>query len=302
MPTLGDLARMGARGMTTGTLGGPVDLINLLMLGAAGEKPVMGSEWIGDKLEGVGLLAPRGNDMGSTLAELAGGFASPGGLLKLAAGAKTLPLLAMALVGAKKGTKALPMDEASRMARAAEQGYDAGWLHGGDRTFDVIDPKLLGSATGANSARQAFFASDHPGVADKYAKMAAEQVGKKQGHVMPLAISPENPLTIEWPKGVQPYYTPEGEMSLMNLLMDAQDAGHDAVIINNAHPPGSQHAGARLLAVLPEHAGIVRDPSRAAFDQKKKGMSGLTLGAGGVGAGGLGGALVFGLDEDDRQY
>jgi hypothetical protein len=37
------MSQSGARGFTTGLLGGPVDLANMAMGGAGGDKPVMGS-------------------------------------------------------------------------------------------------------------------------------------------------------------------------------------------------------------------------------------------------------------------
>ena len=78
------LAKSGARGFTTGLLGMPVDIANAMMAGRGGEKPVMGGEWIGDKLEGAGLLAPRPRDGGQTLADLAGGLLNPGAGAKAA--------------------------------------------------------------------------------------------------------------------------------------------------------------------------------------------------------------------------
>jgi hypothetical protein len=79
------MAQSGARGFTTGLLGAPVDLANMAMGGAGGERPVMGSEWIGDKLSGMGLLSGKPQDAGTSLAELGGGLLNPGGALKAAA-------------------------------------------------------------------------------------------------------------------------------------------------------------------------------------------------------------------------
>jgi hypothetical protein len=93
------MAQSGARGFTTGLLGAPVDLANMAMGGAGGERPVMGSEWIGDKLSGMGLLSGRPQDTGTSLAELGGGLLSPGGAVKGAA------LATMAIV--PKASKAL---------------------------------------------------------------------------------------------------------------------------------------------------------------------------------------------------
>jgi hypothetical protein len=98
------MAQSGARGFTTGLLGAPVDLANMAMGGAGGERPVMGSEWVGDKLSGMGLLSGRPEGAGQTLAELGGGLLNPGGALKAAA--VKGPALAAMLVG----TKHAPLD------------------------------------------------------------------------------------------------------------------------------------------------------------------------------------------------
>lgn len=50
------MAQSGARGFTTGLLGGPVDIANMAMGGIGGNKPVMGSEWIG----GFNVSPPKG--------------------------------------------------------------------------------------------------------------------------------------------------------------------------------------------------------------------------------------------------
>jgi ribosomal protein S18 acetylase RimI-like enzyme len=80
MPSLAELAQGFNRGFVTNTLGAPVDLANALMLGIGGNAPVMGSQWIGDKLQGMGLLPPEPTTTGSSLAALAGGMFTPMGI------------------------------------------------------------------------------------------------------------------------------------------------------------------------------------------------------------------------------
>lgn len=101
--TLTDLLRLaqsGARGFTTGLLGAPVDIANTMMAVVGGQKPVMGSAWIGDKLQSMGLLAPPADDLPNEAAEFAGGLLNPGGGAAVAGKAALLkdPALAMALV------------------------------------------------------------------------------------------------------------------------------------------------------------------------------------------------------------
>jgi hypothetical protein len=71
----------------------------------------------------------------------------------------------------------LPMDEASRMARAREMGYDTEKLrfHGGEADITSVNPDL-GSG---ERYRTGFFTSDNPDVADSYAST-------REGQVLPV--------------------------------------------------------------------------------------------------------------------
>jgi hypothetical protein len=70
------------RGVIGGLLGGPVDLLTMAMrpLGYKTEKPVMGSEWIGDKLQSMGAVSGNRNMIAEGLA----GVALPMGAARLA--------------------------------------------------------------------------------------------------------------------------------------------------------------------------------------------------------------------------
>jgi hypothetical protein len=60
-PDLGKTFDILNRGTVAGTLGGPVDLATMLMapFGYDIEKPVMGSEWIGDKMQAAGMVSGK---------------------------------------------------------------------------------------------------------------------------------------------------------------------------------------------------------------------------------------------------
>lgn len=62
------------RGAVGGLLGGPVDIATMAMrpLGYRVEKPVGGSEWIGDQMERMGIVGPQRNAVAETLASVAG--------------------------------------------------------------------------------------------------------------------------------------------------------------------------------------------------------------------------------------
>lgn len=76
----GDAVRGAAEGAVTGLLGGPVDLATMALrpLGYDVEKPVGGSEWIRDRMEGAGAYPERTGSTGEAVGELAGSLFAPG--------------------------------------------------------------------------------------------------------------------------------------------------------------------------------------------------------------------------------
>jgi hypothetical protein len=94
--------------------------------------------------------------------------------------------MALAALGAVPGGKALArkgealaMDEASRMARAAEQGFDTSRygaaFHGTTADIAGFDNAKRGSVTGAKSAEQAHWLTSSPDTAGGYADHAAKR-------------------------------------------------------------------------------------------------------------------------------
>jgi len=53
------------RGLVAGTVGMPVDTSNALLsiFGLGSAKPVLGSEWIGDRMQRYGMVSPNRNHM-----------------------------------------------------------------------------------------------------------------------------------------------------------------------------------------------------------------------------------------------
>jgi hypothetical protein len=103
------------RGTIAGTLGTPVDLVNtaLQAVGLGSEKPVLGSEWIGDKMQQAGMVSPERRPV----AEFAAGFVNPetaatkGVMLAKALASKTAPLHAIFI-----GANAKTWDKAAHQA------------------------------------------------------------------------------------------------------------------------------------------------------------------------------------------
>lgn len=86
------------RGMVAGGLGAPVDLATMALrpFGYNVEKPVGGSEWIGDKMRRAGMVSDQRN----ALAEAAAGMLAPTGYADPIATARALGGLSLGLAGA----------------------------------------------------------------------------------------------------------------------------------------------------------------------------------------------------------
>ena len=282
---MSSLARAGASGLLGGIFGWPMDTaVNLGNLARAAygygghELGLLGtddlpatidprgvpgtSEYLAGLL-GVGVSGPE------QVAQFVGGLLSPspGGKVRAAGGAR------------KRAT--LPADDASRLARAKSQGYDVDWWRGDAAAYDVIDPKKYGSTTGTHAAKLAYFATRSADDARAFAKNA--NVGG--GRVMQAAIAPQRPAHFDWPDNYPPVRSENGQRMLASVIQDAKDAGYDALMLRGAKDATSDGRSVEIIAVL--DPAIVRDAGRARFDPAKKGLSGLTLGAGGVGLAGL---------------
>jgi len=121
------------RGVIGGALGAPVDITNMAM-GALGvpvsQRPVMGSEWLGQKMQDAGVVSANRNPVAETL----GAFIDPAtlgsGVVKLGA----LGAPAMAGIFAGKGAKTadvVMLSKAEEMAKAgipdAQIWKETGW-------------------------------------------------------------------------------------------------------------------------------------------------------------------------------
>lgn len=103
---------VGNRALVAGTLGAPVDLATMALrpFGYKEEKPVGGSEWIGQKMQDLGLVTPERRPIAETLTQLAPSIATGG--VGAAKGAVNLAKKAKDYYSLAKGT------EAERLANA----------------------------------------------------------------------------------------------------------------------------------------------------------------------------------------
>jgi hypothetical protein len=135
-----DALRGAAEGAVTGTLGAPVDLMSLALrpLGYNVEKPVGGSEWIRDRMQGAGAYPARTGSPGEAFGELAGNLLAPG--------PDPLQYAALGLGG-----------------MAAIKAY-----HGSPHTFDRFDMSKLGTGEGAQAYGHGLYFAENPEVAAQY--------------------------------------------------------------------------------------------------------------------------------------
>jgi hypothetical protein len=153
---LGDTAHGVSRGMSADLLGAPVDLAAQLMsvpryLGAplpdfARSQPVGGSDWIGRKMESVGLLRPTTGSANEIAGRLLGGvLSSPGSVAAVGSGVESGILNAM-----KNAQIPNRMPKQAGMINLADTRYvmpDGKRLGGvNDSTHESIAQKLTGNA------------------------------------------------------------------------------------------------------------------------------------------------------------
>jgi hypothetical protein len=199
-----------------------------------------------------------------------------GGLV-MGGGFGMAPAGAVGSSGARVGSK-LPMDEASRMGRAQEQGYTRDAYRGEGRPIDG-ESFIQGHPHRHDSGwlgGDAIYSTNRPHLANDYAtiKAARERIADEAPNVMPLKVKMENPLII----------TGDDKRRMSGLSSQERDdwlravyaKGHDGVIVK--YGDGNP---ARRTSGYEEYAAPAQNyRSRfAAFDPANAG-SGNLLGAG----------------------
>jgi hypothetical protein len=126
----------------------------------------------------------------------------------------------------------LPMDEASRMQRAAEMGFDVNQplYHGTDAEFRAFDRASRGAMTQAPSARQGVWSAIDPDLAGRFAETAAQ---KSHGNpqIYPLLARSDS-------QGNLRLSGHEGDLDIAAALMNAFDNGLDSVRLVYPKVPG----------------------------------------------------------------
>ena len=236
---------------------------------SAGVNPRV-AEYLGPKLgTAAQILSPVGV---ATSVEDAAYYAERGNYPAMVAAALGIPPVVGKPVGKAVGyavRAALPMDQASRMARARDMGFylEHPLAHGtAGPEFKAFDLAKGGATTGAAPARAGVFSEWHPergaGIADYFAEVAAD-TGLGNPRVMPLVHRAKNPASFR-------LNGDETNLEVLGALKDAWEAGHDAVLMKNYTSHGGKSGD-----VL-----VVKDPAQlrsrfAVFDPSKSHLADL---------------------------
>ena len=111
--------------------------------------------------------ADTGGRVGALASFVGSNMAMGGPAGSLGAGISTEGRASKAAGIASRVASALPMDEASRMARAAEQGYHTDLYHGTGSDISAFE-----------RGRRGLYATDRPEIADIYAKSSDPSIGR----------------------------------------------------------------------------------------------------------------------------
>ena len=220
---------------------------------------------------------------GRTSEDVIGRSADLAGLAAIGSG----PFAPRGAVGAgavRRPKTKLPMDEASRMARASEAGFymDLPLYHGTNKTFSSFEKGA--AKPGAEPGQQGVWTALDPKAADEFAQVAA---GRSQGNaqIYPLRHRAKK-------SGVIQLSGDEQNHEIAATLAQAWDDGFDAVMLRNYTTPAGK---------MDKNILVVRDPAQlrspyAAFDPAKS-LSADILASGGRGGKVAGGAVLAAKDK-----
>lgn len=140
---------------------------------------------------------------------------------------------ALALKGAERAEYLKALDETygPRAQRAADMGFgERTYIHGSKSNFDAIDPSKLGSSTKANSATEAFFATDNPDVSGRFGYIAPTPARSRYDELSRLYDEKIELRQQKLAKSGKPWTREEmdrleSSREMKSLLKDIKDAG-----------------------------------------------------------------------------
>jgi hypothetical protein len=224
------------------------------------------------------------------------GWATGGLLLPFVAGS-TLRKVGQGV--AKKfgrGAKAadeLPMDEASRMARAEEMGFDKDVYHGTSVPEEITElrpsktgefgPGVYTTDTASEAAR--YSDMNFPGIVSAGWAELPTDLRRHRPRIMPLKIKLENPLRITDPDEFWKRFGKEGATDRA-AQEAAIEAGYDGIIMTRPQMKWIEGSGSVPTGKTIEHQ-VVFDPKNirsrfATFDPAQAGSASLIAGGAGL--------------------
>jgi len=251
-------------------------------------RELFGSNGIGAPEFGLVDLTPLGMVFAADEARRASKRGARGTAAITAIGAIPIPGAKVASKAVSKAAsviaKPLPMDQASRMARARSMGFrdNMPLFHGTAADFAEFSPSVAGRTTGARSARSGVWTTPDPRVASEYSKAAASTDTNAGPNILPLLHRTERPGRIQLDGS-------ETDLEVQGTIDDAFARGHDALM---------------LLSTDGRRTVVVKDPAQlrsrfAAFDPAHRDSRNLLAGTAAASVG-AGGALAGKLEIDRK--
>lgn len=132
----------------------------------------------------------------------------------------------------------LPMDEASRLARAREMGFEGGLLHGTGSDITAVDPAKLGEKQ--NVLGRGFYQTTNPQRSDRYVPKVRDDNGDliyaEGGNVMPLMTKSADEFDLTVPTGKKNISRIANAFKGSDYDVDLRDGGDSAFIRSKTDP------------------------------------------------------------------
>jgi hypothetical protein len=132
----------------------------------------------------------------------------------------------------------LPMDEASRLARAREMGFEGGLLHGTGSDITAVDPAKLGEKQ--NVLGKGFYQTTNPQRSDRYVPKVRDDNGEliytEGGNVMPLMTKSADEFDLTVPTGKKNISRIAKAFEGSDYNVDLRDGGDSAFIRSKTDP------------------------------------------------------------------
>jgi len=132
----------------------------------------------------------------------------------------------------------LPMDEASRLARAREMGFEGGLLHGTGSDITAVDLSKLGEKQ--NVLGKGFYQTTNPQRSDRYVPKVRDDNGDliyaEGGNVMPLMTKSADEFDLTVPTGKENITRIANAFEGSDYDVDLRDGGDSAFIRSKTDP------------------------------------------------------------------